>query len=337
MKIGTHHVRMETDLKPKRHIDQIKTRVQNFKDQCDKAATNLELVYCRAEVHGLENAAENVIHGIESFYPVNTQKRVKRDGKGAIQKIWEWLVGSDDVEEGLHSSKSMGILKHAVSSFKDIERKLQTREQHVEEEMTRLSRGIDLELRKSRWYENQAYVSNTLLSVYQRLLDQLKVFEHTYTELEQIVMTAEEIDAIIDLMDGHAEVGQVPRVTQPQLHKLMTVTKIITKNEASVVIGIPMTLKDVFNEYYVMPVPRNGTNNIPDVAAQAIIINQKLQQFISQRELIEINETLAMTATPVNMFQKLTANSVIAIDMCNGCNTSYKTRLWHVARPGAQW
>lgn len=214
IKHGTHHVKIDTDLNPSQHINQIRTKVNEFGQQCDKAAKNFAMAYCRAEVQSLEILAEKSMAEIESLYPEATKRRVKRESKGAIQKIWEWLIGSDDVEEGLSSSKSMGVLTHAVTSFKDIERKLQNKEQHVEDEMERLARGVDTESAKSRWYSNQAYVTGTLLSVYQLLRDQILTIENTYTELEKVMITSEEIDSIVDHMNKQVEEGHVPLVSQ---------------------------------------------------------------------------------------------------------------------------
>ena len=321
IQIGTHHIEIKTNLCPETDSETIRSKIKMYNDACHKAATGFPLVYCRELNYELETKANNTIANIMKHDESNgntddklhqekeAKPRSKRDyQKGALIRLFEWAFGSwsDDTESNVHAGKSMGVVKHAVTSFIHVERQLQRKEENLQKELHRLAEGVDQELLKHFAEGNQNRINTQLLSVFDLIMHHIMEMERIYDQVEKVAIEGEEIQNMVDKINKQLLVGVVPQISNDQLYELFNPKKKFNKEKGdiSVILDMPVVYKEKFEEFMVIPLPVEGKDLIPDVEPHDIVVNRRLQRYIMNTNVQSINETLAITLGSVNTMHK---------------------------------
>lgn len=121
------------------------------------------------------------IHRIK-FGEADTLARNKRSfHPGVIFRVLKWAFGSwsDEADDRISVSRSMGVVTHSIKAFKNVESQLQKREKFLGDELSRLEKDVKEDESKES-YQNKIFVQ--LLSVNQLVLKYILDVEKSYAE-----------------------------------------------------------------------------------------------------------------------------------------------------------
>lgn len=315
MEIATHR-NVQNDIKILRSYG------EKFEEVCDKATSGLKDHRVACSHSEIVEEAHRVIQTIEALgemqpAPQSTStSREKRD-IGMVHKLWNFLFGTDDATDGLAGTKSIGVLTHSVQAFKDVERQIEHKTDNVYNQVKWAINQINTESEKCLDAVDINAVNIRIAEVHNTILENIRRMSRFYTDLGHAQIDVDEIRKMVDGINKNVEDCHVPKIETRQLKKLITIEPLVRGLEVKILVSIPVVSKDKFQKFYVVAMPRNDSNLISDVEPQEIVVSQTLLQYIKPVQLTDINETLAITAETVNVFERFheADNCVIATIM----------------------
>lgn len=316
IKIGTHHVDINTGLKPRQDAEEMKNMIEHYQKECARASKRFRLVRCEEFGNELDAQLQQMTAAMTTATATQITPRKKRSfHSGALVSMFKWLIGSwsDEVDSELHAKKSMGLITHAVQAFKDVETQLDSRQVRIKNELDRLEQGVNEEMSKIIAGIDQTRISVQLAGIYNLLVQHMQDIKNNYETADEFLLEKEELKIMIEKVNQEARMGKVPKMEPTQLYEIMNPMKRMINETIMIMIELPVVLDDIFEEYLVIPIPIEGTHKIADMNSHAIIVNRRLQQYVEGISVNLINETIGITKEPIHIFNKVTNGTDCAI------------------------
>lgn len=303
IRTGTYHVQIDTDLIPHVQIETIKRYNKRYQRSCEEARDKWSDIFCKAQGQDIERLANGTVAKLQDYTKTRLTKRNAWFGK----RLWDWFAGND-ADDTLHDARSMGVVSHAISAFKTVERQLQVKEQLISNHMNELDALIEKENSRLATFVDKSAINIALIGLYNLIIQHVQQISTTYNNLKSMIMETNEFEQMIDTVQKNAQGAKVPAITFKEMEKLLSPQiKWSDKGAIIVQLDIPMVLPDRFTQVMAVPVPDPITEKIVNEPVQKILINQKLEEFLVPVKLTNINETLSITREVITSFNKLTS------------------------------
>lgn len=294
IRTGTHHLIINTNTNINDDLEELLQLKSDLDQTCENTQSSCDLI--TPEIKRLIWSARKQI------YSKNRPKR----SKGAIEKIYDFLFGSNEPDPQTISFRSAGATVSALSTFRTIENELQERQKITQQNMEKLRQlndeNINILSNETNKIERgiQLIMLENSIDKHVRII--LKKYEEkTYIDLIKMEIPKIEQD-ITKLYPNH----KLPDLSQEQLLKLVTVDMKRENNTVTAIASFPLISQKQFKEYYVFPTPDLTTRKVPSFNPQNVIIQAEDELYVEEPDLISINISTAITARPIIIKKKIT-------------------------------
>lgn len=310
IKQGNFHVNISTNLNPRNDIKKIETYKTDFEKVCKKSMLKFSNLICDTQLHELKSTASHVIQNIKLIENKSPIIRVPRSTqKGAFFRLLDWLFGGTEPDD-IHDAKSMGIIEHSISAFKDMENQIYTKNKHLQRELLDVSFNIEKTSATAFKQNNIDYINIQTMNIYNLMNENIQRMNEKYLQAEKLIMNKTEFYTIINRINLQIAEGTIPDITTDQIISLTSSkAQFIENQNINIILNFPITMKEIFEEHFVTPLPDPISKRIATSPPQNIIINHILQQFITPTDITIINETFAITSEPITIFNKIQTNT----------------------------
>jgi hypothetical protein len=258
---------------------------RELKESCTKIKNTLKIPVDQACVLGtVDRLAEQTIDTISPTELTFRSNRMKRDTKkkhGAIINFILYLFWNDDDSED--TSTPMGVIKHAVSDFKEIENKLQDTQQKYQTELAKTMAQFRTEQEKIFSKVNINIMLERLQALRETTVENILRTKDAYENLQATKMTEAELTKLIKKIETKLDDFQVPRTTLQQLTKICSSTVISEDCERVVNIAVPIVKKEIFTSFFTVPMPTKDNRQLAAFEPHSVIINARLNVRLNAR------------------------------------------------------
>lgn len=319
LKLGVHHVEVKTNLNAENDRQRVNRFTNAFKNICQDAMKRFTWLICQQQSHHIEVMANTTLSTINSVDKPSKLARTKRNSKpGLIVRMLRYLFLSSDDDDDASQAKTMGVVRHAAEAFQHVEQQLLKKSQHVEKGLVHLADEINHQKKKSATDANLIDARIHFIEMTAMILETYKQINERYITLHETPdISDEELRTVIDTINKNVTDGVIPPIKLMDLRKLMKTSVKMEKGNVTIFVELPVVYKDLYEQYFVVPMPQADSSKVPDVNPQTIIINQRLQQYVMTQKLQDINEKIAITEDTIQIVEKVSqhTNCVIATIM----------------------
>jgi hypothetical protein len=302
---GSYHAIMKTGLEPAKDSEKIQHFADHYLDAC-KNANKMDLgINCQiSEVFRLKDRAIKATEMNDDIKPTR-QKRAAKKEHGKLVKFFIYLFWDDDDEEE-DISTPMGVVKHAVSDFKDIERKLQEAQSSYQKELHATTRQIQEEEGRIFTSINKQLLRERIRNLEAISIENIHGITDAYENIQNFRINKEELMTIVKRINSELKIHEIPRLTPKQLGEITTSKLSMEKGELIVTLNFPIVFTEVYKTYFAVPTPSNKLNLIANFTPHDVTVCEKTNTFINEVDLLKINKTFAITTSTNIAVMKVT-------------------------------
>lgn len=310
LKAGTHHIEIMTNLNPSEDIHKIEKLQEMFEVQCMTAMRDLKYIQCADKRDEIAHAGAIAIDVISRSLPSEISKKNKRTRRstkrGFIPFIWDLLFGSNEHDEESFPSGSAGAIKHSIEVFKNIDQQIKIKEKTIDLEITKLTEDINKENQRMFTSIDSNAINAQLAAVKGNIIDNFNILSNAYS-----LLTHSSLPALIHHLQPKINELEIPfpELDANELLKVSTLHKTLLNDCIVLQVGIVIVRNDTFHKLLVIPTPDITTKEIADIVPSTIIINNEKSEYLENIEEVEINETLSITKSSLQIRRKIDATS----------------------------
>jgi hypothetical protein len=304
LKAGTYHLKINTTLAPLNDAARIQGLFKKFNETCSKGQKSLQVaVQESCKLSMVERAFNKTLNTILKVAPNGYTQRSRR---GAVWTFLKWAFGfnlSEDTETD--TSHSMGVVRHAVSTFKRIETELQAHDAEYHKELEAAIDKINVEQSKTLMAYDLSAIRSQMRNLRDTIMENFEKTRDTYNELPNKSIPDDELVAMLTKVNQQlASDLRVPALPLDQLRNLIAAHIMFENGTIDVILNVPIVTKEMFEEYFAVPIVNVANQTIAAFDPHSVIVNHRMKKYVDTVPVENVNETLAITSSFVGIFKK---------------------------------
>lgn len=335
-RIGTYHINIKTNLRPKIDIIHIDYYLKKFTHTCkdvqNKLNTTKQKTRCNPQSHHIRRLSNELKNDINfTIYKAENNKRTKRNTQDSEEdesedenlagqiwhvatSIWHAVFGSTNHHHKSHQN-SMGTVIHSMEALKSFETQVIDKQTGISKAFTDLTHDIDKYRLDDTLDRNIEHINAQLTEAKDLIIENIHQLRDVYIH-EDHAMNDTEWKTLISKANVNITEGQIAPLSIYQLKKLATLDIEMTDDEKSenhstinFIFGLPVVNKKTFDKLFVFALPHFNKTTTPDVEPHSIYVQYKQKGFLKDPKLISINESIYMTEDTITIINEPDKNT----------------------------